>query len=639
VLGDSKAFFDGSAGVFGRQVIWQMLNEDRLRNLPDRPGVYLMKDKAGKILYVGKAKNLCHRVRSYFGRSGDSRFLVRFFVCKVEDVECLVTDTEKEALILENNLIKKFKPRYNVNLKDDKTYFNLRLDVQNPFPKLTLVRRVRKDGSRYFGPFSSSRAVKDTINFIERYFQLRRCTNDSFKKRGRPCLYYQMGQCQGACVGLVDERLYRERVKEVILFLEGRNRQLIRILGERMEAASQELLFEEAARLRDQIESIERTIERQKIVSFRCVDQDVIGFYREGAFVEIQVMFVRQGKLTEGQSFSLSSQELSDAEILSSFVKQFYGGDRLVPQEILLPLAIEDHDTVSEWLTDQRGKKVNLRNPKRGSHRQLLNMAQKNAEISFRGKQTQEKNLEATLAELQDRLRLSRVPRRIECFDVSNIMGTAATGSMVVFQDGQPDKSRYRHFKIRTRSQPDDYGMMYELLMRRYFKGANGNGLPDLIMVDGGKGHLMVILEVLKDLKVKGIDAIALAKTRRLEGRLKLGDKSGERVYIPRIKDPVYLPKYASVTFLLQRIRDESHRFAISYHKKLRKKRNLRSALDDIPGIGKVRKEQLLRRYKSLRQIQNASIEELAATNSVNRAIAERIYRFLHPEDGQSRIS
>lgn len=608
-----------------------MLNEERIKILPTGPGVYLMKDRAGKILYVGKAKNLCHRVRSYFSRLGDSRFLVRFFVSKIEDIECIVTDTEKEALILENNLIKKFKPRYNINLKDDKTYFNLRLDVQNPFPKLTLVRRVRKDGARYFGPFSSSRAVKETISFIEKYFQLRKCTNSNFRNRSRPCLYYQMGQCQGACVGLVDEKLYRERVKEVILFLEGKNRQLIEILRRRMEEASRSLLFEEAARLRDQIQSIEKTIEKQKIVSFRPVDQDVIACYREGAFVEIHVMFVRQGKLMEGQSFSLSSQELSDVEIISSFVKQFYARGRPIPQEILLPLEIEDRDAIAEWLTEQRGRKVRVKMAKRGSGLQLLKMVKKNAEISFMGKQTQEKNLEATLEELKKRLRLSRMPKRIECFDISNIMGTSATGSMVVFQDGQPDKSRYRHFKIRTLSQPDDYGMMYEVLMRRYSKAASEDGLPDLIMVDGGKGHLQVILEVLKDLNMMGVDAVALAKTRCLEGRLKFGDKSGEKVYIPRIKEPIHMPKHSTATFLFQKIRNESHRFAISYHKKLRKKRNLHSVLDDIPGVGKIRKQQLLRHFKTLRQIRNASIEDLQAATGINRGTAEKVYQFLHP--------
>jgi len=613
-----------------------MLDEERIKNLPNRPGVYLMKDKTAKILYVGKAKNLSHRVRSYFGRSSDSRFRVRFFVSKIADIECLVTDTEKEALILENNLIKKFKPRYNINLKDDKTYFNLRLDVQNPFPKLALVRRTRRDGARYFGPFSSSRAVKETINFIQKHFQLRQCTNSSFGNRSRPCLYYQMGQCLGACVGLVNERLYCERVREVILFLEGRNRQLIQILRRRMEEVSRQLLFEEAARLRNQIQSIEQTVERQKIVSFRPIDQDVIACYREGALVEIHVMFVRQGKLMEGQSFSLSSQELSDAEILASFLKQFYVGGRLIPQEILLPLHSEDSDTIGEWLTEQQGRKVTVKMPKRGSRLQLLRMGEKNAKIAFMGKQTHEKNLETTLDELKTKLRLSRMPRRIECFDISNIMGTSATGSMVVFEDGQPDKSQYRHFKIKTLSQPNDYGMMYEVLMRRYSKVTGSDGLPDLVMVDGGKGQLQVILEVFKDLFMKGVDAIALAKPRRIEGCSKLGDKSGEKVYIPHIKEPVHMPKHSTATFLLQRIRDESHRFAISYHKKLRKKRDLGSVLDEISGVGKIRKRQLLRHFRTLSQIQNASLEEMQTATGINRSTAQRVYEALHRQNQES---
>jgi excinuclease ABC subunit C len=613
-----------------------MLNEERVKNLPARPGVYLMKDRVGKVLYVGKAKNLSSRVRSYFGRSADSRFLVRFFVSKIVDIECLVTDTEKEALILENNLIKKFKPRYNINLKDDKTYFNLRLDLQNPFPKLTLVRRVRKDGARYFGPFSSSRAVKETINFIQRYFQLRQCTNSGFRNRSRPCLYYQMGQCLGACVGLADEKLYRERVREVILFLEGKDRQLIEILRQRMEEASRKLLFEEASRLRNQIQSIEQTVERQKIVSFTPVDQDVITYYRENAVMEVYVMFVRQGKLFEGQSFSLSAPELLEAEVISSFVKQFYAGDRVVPREILLSLEIEDSDAVAEWLTEQQGRRVTVKVPKRGSPLELLRMGQENAEISLRGKQIQEKSLRVTLGELRERLRLSRMPQRIECFDISNIGGTAATGSMVVFQDGKPDKSQYRRFRIKTLSHPDDYGMMYEVLLRRYSKMAAGDDVPDLIMVDGGKGQLQVTLEVFKDLALEGIDAIALAKTRRLEKRLEMKDKSGEKVYIPRIKDPIHLPKHSQATFLLQKIRDESHRFAISYHKKLRKKHDLQSILDDIPSVGRIRKRELLRHFKTLNQIQKASVEDLQGVTGINRTTAEKIFQALHHEEQES---
>ncbi len=612
-----------------------MLSEEKVKNLPARPGVYLMRDRGGKILYVGKAKSLNHRIRSYFSRSEDSRFLVRFFVSKIEDIECIVTNTEKEALILENNLIKKFKPRYNIKLKDDKTFFNLRLDVQNPFPRLTLVRRVRNDGARYFGPFSSSRAVKETINFIEKYFQLRKCTDSNFKNRRRPCLYYQMGQCQGACVGLVDERRYRESVNEVILFLEGKKRQLIDILRRRMEKASQNLFFEESARLRDQIQSIEKTIEKQKIVSFKSVDQDVIALYREGTLVEIQVMFVRQGHVMEGQSFSLSSQELLDGEVLSSFVKQFYAQGRLIPQEIILPLDVEDRHAIVEWLVEARGGKVSIKTPKRGSSLELLRMVEKNAEISFKGKQTREKNLELTLEELRKRLRLSRVPRRIECFDISNILGSAATGSMVVFQDGQPDKSQYRRFKIKSLSQPDDYGMMYEVLMRRYSRAARGDGLPDLIMVDGGKGHLQVVLEVFKDLNMKPGDVIALAKPRRREGRLKGEERSREKVYIPRIKDPVHMPKHSTATFLVQRIRDESHRFAISYHKKLRRKRDLRSLLDDVPGVGKIRKQRLLRYFRTLREIESASLEELQAATGIDKSTAEKVHRFFQKSEGR----
>jgi excinuclease ABC subunit C len=610
-----------------------MLSQEKIRNLPTGPGVYVMRDRDRKVLYVGKAKNLHHRVRSYLTSSGRSRFLVRYFLSRVEDLECLVTDTEKEALILENNLIKRFKPRFNINLKDDKTYFNLKLDVQSTFPRLSLVRKVRKDGSLYFGPFSSSKSVKETISFIQRHFQLRHCTNRNFRNRSRPCLYYQMGQCLGACVGLVDEKVYRERVKEAILFLEGKNRELIHRLRRRMKEASQGLRFEEAALLRDLIQSIEETIEKQKIVSFKPVDQDVIASYREGSVVEVHVMFVRQGKVTGGQSFSIVSKAFSDGEILSSFVKQFYAGGRLIPQEILLPLEIEDDDAIAEWFTEQQGRRVTLRVPRRGPHSQLLKMVQKNAEISFLGKQAQEKSVEATLEELRKKLRLSRKPKRIECFDISNIMGTSATGSVVVFAEGQPDKSQYRRFRVKTGTQPDDYGMMYEVLTRRCSRTAESDSLPDLIMVDGGKGHLAVVLEVFKDLNITGVDTIAVAKTREARSRLDKGEKTPEKVYVPRIKDPIHMPKHSPATFLLQRIRDESHRFAISYHRKLRQKKDLQSILDGIPGVGKVRKQQLLRHFATLKRIENASIEEIRAVRGMPRRTAEKVYEFLHIED------
>jgi excinuclease ABC subunit C len=420
-------------------------------------------------------------------------------------------------------------------------------------------------------------------------------------------------------------------VKEVMLFLDGKNRQLIEILRRRMEEASRGLLFEEAARLRNQIQSIEQTVEQQKIVSYRPVDRDVIGCYGQEAVREIHVMFVRQGKLTEGQSFTIASRNLAEEEILSAFVKQFYAEGRLIPREILLPMAIEDADIIAEWLTDQRGRKVTVKVPKHGLGLQLLKMGQRNAQASFAAKQAQKETFEVTLAELKSRLRLSRIPRRVECFDISNIMGSAATGSMVVFQNGQPEKSQYRRFRIRTLSKPDDYGMMYEVLARRYAREDSKDSLPDLIMVDGGKGQLQVVLEVFKDFGITGIDAIALAKSRGPKGRRGSKDKSGEKVYLQRIKDPIHLPRRAAATLLLQKIRDESHRFAISYHKKLRKQRDLHSVLDDIPGVGKIRKGQLLSHFKTISQIKDASIEDLQAALGKSRATAEKIHRFLHP--------
>jgi excinuclease ABC subunit C len=604
--------------------------EEQIHNLPAGPGVYLMKDGADAVLYVGKAKNLKSRVRTYFDRSADARYSLRFLVPKIHQVETILTDTEQEALILENTLIKKHKPRYNINLKDDKTYFSLRFAVRDDFPRLTLVRKIKKDGARYFGPFASSSAVKETLNVLHQVFPLRTCRDANFRNRSRPCLNFQIKKCLAPCCGFVSREKYAEWVQEAALFLEGKNTQLRKLLRERMQAASRGLNFEEAARIRDQIRAMEQTLEKQKAVAHHRPDQDVFAFHRQGNEWEFQILFFRRGLLIGNKSFHFSRLNLPDAEALSAFVRQYYAGEPSIPREILLPLPVEDWELIRAWLSEKKAAKVEILSPRRGPKRDLVEMARKNAENAFQKRLTEKENLELMLKEVQDRLRLRRVPRRIECFDISNLFGTLAVGSRVVFQDGKADRSGYRHFKIQAPSFPDDYGMMYEVLKRRYAKVTESDPAPDLLVVDGGKGQLNVALAVFAELGLSGLSAVGLAKEK--EGGLRIPEgKSADKIYLPKVKDPILLPAHAASLRYLQRIRDEAHRFAIAFHKKLRGKRGLQTILDEIPGIGEIKKRALLRHFGSLAKIQEASAEGLSEVGDLNGKDAQTVYDFFHP--------
>ncbi len=604
--------------------------EEQIQSLPTSPGVYLMKDQAGTVLYVGKAKNLHNRVRAYFGKSGDTRFSLRFLMPKVHQVETLLTDTEKEALILENTLIKKFKPRHNINFKDDKTYFNLKFSLNEEFPKLSLVRKVKKDGGRYFGPYASSAAVKETLKLLRGIFPLRTCSQAIFKNRSRPCLNFQIKKCLAPCCGLISAGKYAEVVQEVLLFLEGKNSQLVKLLRERMAAASGTLHFEEAARIRDQIQAVEQTLEKQKAVSRELTDQDVFAFYRQGNIWEFQVLFFRRGLLVGNKPFHFSRLNLPDAEALSAFVRQYYAEDRYIPQEILLPLVIEDESLLGEWLSERKGGKVEVFSPQKGQKRRLVEMAEKNAEHTFQKKVSAQETLSQTLKELQEKLRLRTLPHRVECFDISNLFGTWAVGSMVSYLDGKPDRSHYRHFKVHAPSFPDDYAMMYEVLKRRYSKLAEEKEPPDLLIVDGGKGQLNVALAVLSELGQQGISAIGLAKDKETALK-KMGGKNPDKVYLPQIKDPILLPSHSASLHFLQQIRDEAHRFAIRYHRKLRGLHGLQTVLDEVPGIGEVKKKALLKNFGSLQGIQEASMEALSQVESLTQKDAQRVFEFFHP--------
>ncbi|MBI4639750.1 MAG: excinuclease ABC subunit UvrC [Candidatus Tectomicrobia bacterium] len=606
--------------------------KDKIEQFPTTPGVYLMKNTSDAVIYVGKAKNLRSRVRSYFRKSGDNRYQIRFLIPNVHDIEFLVTDTEKEALILENTLIKKHKPRYNINFRDDKTYVSLELSIGDRYPKLAIVRQHERKDALYFGPYDSSQAVRETINSLLDLFPIRSCSDAVFRNRTRPCLYYQIKRCVGPCVeGLTTDKEYSELVDQVALFLQGKSDELLSTLQSQMHKESDTLNFEGAGRIYKKIQAIQRTLERQKVTSEGGIDQDIFGYYREGEAVEIERLSIRRGVLVGGKAYAFSKQILPDEELLASYLNQFYASETFIPQEIVLPFEIEGIETLEELLTERRGKRVLISVPQRGEKRQLILMANKNAEHSFRKHKDQAKVDEEILDDLQARLHLKNRPEKIECFDISNIMGNQAVGSMVKFANGKPEKKGYRHFKIKTIEGSNDYGMMMEVLGRRYRRALEENDLPDLIMVDGGKGQLNIAQAVLADLGIESPDLISIAKSRLREIEKGKGkEHTDEQIYLPGRKNPVIFHRNSSTLFLLQRIRDEAHRFGITHHRQLREKKQLRSALQDIPGIGPSKARQLLTHLGSVKRVQEASLEELAQVPGITKALAEKIFHFFH---------
>lgn len=598
---------------------------EQVDTIPAQPGVYLLKDAAGKVIYVGKARNLRSRLRQY-ARGDDERCQVRFLLPKIASVETLVTANDKEALILENNLIKQYKPRYNIRLKDDKSYVSVKVTVQDPWPRILVTRRIVKDGSRYFGPYDSAASVRETLDTIRKVIPLRTCPDAVFRNRARPCLEYQIKRCLAPCCLPVDRELYQQYLREAILLLEGKSQQLVRQLTQQMERAAEELRFEDAARLRDRIRAIERTQERQQVMAHHGGDSDVWGMYREGGFLEVEILFLRQGKLTSHQRYSLTDLEFPDEEILSMLLQQFYQGERFIPDEILIPVELDDSSTLEEWLSERKRQRVTIHRPQRGDKLRLVELARENAAQGFRQRQDASAQRQRMCAELARNLHLKRFPHRIECFDISNFQGRMAVGSQVTFIDGEPDKNEYRRYRIKTVHQADDFAMMAEVLERRFARAKEEGVIPDLIVIDGGKGQLNVALEVLRSLGIDSVEAVGLAKDR-VERNPHAVDlrHSEERVFLPGRKNPVILRRHSNALFLLQRIRDEAHRFAITYHRKLRTRERIRSLLDTIPGVGPVRRRRLLRQFGSVRRIREASIDELLEIPGITRAVAERI--------------
>ena len=608
--------------------------------LPREPGVYLMRDHDGQVIYVGKAKNLFSRVRSYFNSGGDGRAFVPLLVQLVADVETMVTRNEKEALLLENTLIKKHKPRHNVMLRDDKNYLVLRLDPLARFPRLEVIRRIKDDGARYFGPYHSATSCRQTLRLVNRHFQLRTCRDRTLESRKRPCLQYQIGRCPAPCVFEVDAQEYDRHVQDVTLFLRGKGQDLIASLQQRMRAAAEALEFELAARIRDQATALRAALQQQHVVSEEMADQDVFGYFREGDDVDLVVLLMRRGKLVGRRPFSLSGQEFPDQEVLSALVSRYYDRGEQVPAQVLVPLVLEDAVAKRQWLSELRGSAVKILVPRRGARRRLLDLARRNARSNFETRRHRDADREEALAKLQRRLRLSRYPRTIECYDISQFHGEEVVASMVVLQSGEPLRSGYRRFRIRGKRK-DDFAAMYEVLsrrLRRAREGDQGWDLPDLLVVDGGKAQLSMALAALKDVGLPeggeepGVVALAKERTSRDPGADDAGPEPGDnipdRVFLPHVKDPILLRPNTAELFLLSRIRDEAHRFAITYHKSLRKRKKLRSGLEDIPGIGPKRRKALLRDLGSLKRIRAASLEELRAVPGMSSRAAEAVAEY-----------
>jgi excinuclease ABC subunit C len=609
--------------------------DDKIRQLPASPGVYLMRDGKGEIIYVGKARNLRQRVRTYFGATGDGRYHVRFLMAKVADIEVMLTDTEKEALLLENTLIKQHHPRYNLDLKDDKTYFSLRLDPREAFPRFSIVRKVPRDGARYFGPYSSATSAREVLRQITRIFPLRHYPLKACMARKRPCLYHQIGQCSAPCHGQISTADYAALVEGATLFLEGKGKQLVAEFKLRMTEAANAMRYEEAARWRNLLRSIEITVEKQKVVLRGGGDSDVVGYFHDGTRLELALLFIRGGIMNGSRLFNLT-WELDDAEGVASFLRLYYSGETFIPDEILLPLEIEAAGALAELLGEARGKKVTIARPQRGIKRELMELAGKNAAAALRERDEAAASAEAVLEELRQRLHLSRLPKRIECYDISTIQGRHSVGSGVAFADARPDKANYRRYRIRDVLGQDDFAMLSEVFSRRFREEKVAkDGLPDLVVVDGGIGQLNAALEIVTGLGLAGrFDLVSLAKSRTArEAESAIITRSDERVFLPGRKNPVVLRQNSAPLLLLAAIRDEAHRFAIEYHRTLRGKAGVTSGIEQIPGIGAKRRTALLKHFGSLQRLKEASVEEMAGVEGMNPTIAATVFAGLHGED------
>jgi excinuclease ABC subunit C len=595
----------------------------KLKNLPDRPGVYMMKDSSGKVIYIGKAKSLRDRVRAYFHATAPYHPKVSALISKISDLEVLATDSEMEALILEANLIKERRPRYNVNLKDDKRYPYLKV-TDEPFPRVLVVRRVKRDGARYFGPYTNVKAMRQTLGILRKIFAIRSCNYALPSTRKiKLCLDYHIKRCPGPCEGKVSEEEYGEIIRNVLLFLSGRSRLLLSHLTERMNQCSAREEYEKAASLRDQINSLGTVMEKQRVADVEQADRDIIAFARERKDISVVALQIREGILIGRQNFHLTGlKQSADREILSAFLRQYYMHSAMIPPEIIVPTAVQDQRMIRDWLSSKREAKTKIVVPQRGDKVRLLDMALYNAQLSLNEILLQRAEAKRTIPlavkSLERDLYLTLPPRRIAAFDISNLGPSDAVGSLVLFQDGRPKKSGYRRFKVKTVRGQDDFAMMGEVV-GRYFGRLDEQRQehPDLVLIDGGKGQLSACVQTLNRLQVKDQNIAALAK--RLD-----------EVFLPQRSEPLMIPKGSVSLKLLQRIRDEAHRFAVEYHRKLRKKRTIRSELDQIPGIGPARRKILLNAFGSVQAVRRAGLKELLQVEGVGKRAAENVYKHFH---------
>lgn len=603
-----------------------MIDKNKLKDLPENPGVYLMKDKDGKIIYVGKARNLKNRVRQYFNAS-EKTIKVATMVEYIEDFELIITDTEMEALILECNLIKKNMPRFNVLLKDDKTYPYIKVTTNEKYPRVIVTREVKKDGAKYYGPFTNVYSVKQTVELLNKLYSLKRCSK-KFKngKIERPCLNYHIKECPGVCQGDVSAEKYNESIQEIIQILNGKYENVIHKLEEEMKEASRNLNFERAAKIRDQINGINHITEKQKVVSNSDEDQDIIGFYGEDFTYCVQVFFVRKGKILGRENFFFS-EIYNEQEFLSGFIKQFYHNRSFIPKELIVQRQVDDGDIIEEWLSKKRGSKVNLRVPQRGSKKDLIHMATDNAKLAFeeyKHKMIMNKvKQDMSYNWLMEKLSLKEKPNRIESYDISNISGSDSVGSMVVYEELKANKKAYRRFRIKSVTGQNDYGSMQEVVFRRIErglqeleKGQYGKFLPfpDIILLDGGLGHINAVKAILAHYPTINIPICGLVKDHKHRLRALIYEE--ETIEIPS-STPVY--------YLLNNISEEVHRFAIEYHKKIRGDNMLLSELNNIAGVGPIKRKALLKHFKSVDNIKKASIEELLQIKGINDKIAMNI--------------
>jgi excinuclease ABC subunit C len=595
--------------------------EDALARLPDRPGVYLYKDAKAQVIYVGKAASLRSRVRSYFQESRARDAKTDALVKHVRDLEYVVTDNELEALMLEANLVRKHRPRYNIILRDDKHYPFLRLTTDEPFPRLLVARRVKNDGATYYGPFYPATAMRETLRLARQLFPLRTCSIVIDGRLERPCIQYAIGRCNAPCTGWETAEGYAKTVRDVQRFLEGRDEDLALDLTRQMEEAASELRFERAGVLRDQIQSLKKVRERQKIISTDEVDQDVVGVVRQGAEACVELFFVRKGRLVGQEAFFFDKVAgWSDGEVLSAFLRQFYGKDVRPAPEVLVSEAVADAELVTEWLSGLAGRRVQLVAPQRGGKREFVAMAEQNAAIALQNRLLARGNRQHVVQEeLRLALGLPGPPNRIEGYDISHVQGTEQVGSLVVWENGEMKKDDYKRFRIKTVTGSDDFASLAEVLRRRFSRALEDGGvLPDLVLIDGGRGQLNAGVVTLQDLGLDWIPVVALAKQR-------------EEVYRPEEADPVMLEPTSPALQTLQKVRDEAHRFAVTYHKKLRTRRTIQSVLDAIPGVGPTIRTELLKGLGSARRVREASVAELAAVPKITPKLAQRIYDHFHP--------